>query len=121
MPLPDEGPATVAGTCAELSQPVPAPGQRLDQLTAAVAAANGIVRDLPIALLASTDPAPADWTGHDRVVLGANRLAARLDKRRGTPLGYEAFGEGGPVYINRNDPDLAQLLALGRYTPPMVG
>jgi hypothetical protein len=118
MALPDTGPATLAGTCAELSAPVPGAGQRLDQLAAIVAAVNGMVRALPVALLADGEPT---WDAAPQVVLGADRLAARLDKRRATPLGYEAFGEGGPVYVSRNDPDIAQLLQLGRYMPPMVG
>lgn len=119
LPLPTGGPATLAGVCSELSlAAVPSPGQRLDQLTEAVAAANALVRAMPAAQVAA---GAADWTGAENVTLGANRLAARLDQRRNTPLGYEAFGEGGPVYVSRNDPDIAQLLGLGRYARPVVG
>jgi hypothetical protein len=91
---------------------------RRTQLEEVVAAVNSLVRVMPVAQAADGLP---DWTGVERVTLGANRLAARLDQRRNTPLGYEAFGEGGPVYVSRNDPDIAQLLALGRYAPPLVG
>lgn len=120
MVLPVAGPATLAGVAAELSlTSVPSsPSLRFTQLTEVVAAVNSLVRAMPVAQLADGLP---DWTGAERVTLGANRLAARLDQRRNTPLGYEAFGEGGPVYVSRNDPDIAQLLALGRYAPPMVG
>lgn len=119
MTLPATGPATLSGVCAELTSPLPTEGsQRQAQLDAVVAAVNELVRALPVAQMAD---GAVDWSGVARVTLAANRLGARLDKRRGSPLGYEAFGEGGPVYVSRNDPDLAQLLQLGTYAPPMVG
>lgn len=52
---------------------------------------------------------------------GAKLLAARLHRRRNSPAGVESLGELGPVYVSRNDPDLAQLLRLGRYSRPRVG
>ena len=52
---------------------------------------------------------------------GARMLATRIYRRRDSPAGVEAMGELGPVYVQRNDPDLAQLLELGRYARPMVG
>jgi hypothetical protein len=33
----------------------------------------------------------------------------------------EAFGAQGAVYVNRNDPDIAQLLKLGSWSAPQVG
>lgn len=60
-----------------------------------------------------------DWPAN--VSLGAKMLAARLYRRRNSPAGVEALGELGPVYVSRNDPDLSQLLELGRYAPPKVG
>lgn len=53
--------------------------------------------------------------------LGAKMLAARLYRRRNSPAGVESLGELGPVYVSRNDPDLAQLLCIGRYERPKVG
>lgn len=52
---------------------------------------------------------------------GAKMLAQRVYRRRDSPAGVEAMGELGPVYVSRNDPDLAQLLELGRYAKPVVG
>lgn len=61
----------------------------------------------------------ADWPAYLRQ--GATMLAARIHRRRHSPAGVEALGELGPVYVSRNDPDLAQLLKIGRYAPPRVG
>lgn len=55
------------------------------------------------------------------IKLGAKMLAARLYRRRNSPAGVESLGELGPVYVSRNDPDLAQLLRIGRYERPKVG
>lgn len=59
------------------------------------------------------------WPPH--VVLGATLLASRLFKRSNSPLGVEAFGEGGVAYVQRNDPDIAMMLGLGAYKAPAVG
>ncbi len=56
----------------------------------------------------------------DDVKLGAIMLAARLYRRRNSPAGVESFGELGPVYVSRNDPDLAMVLGLGNYARPRV-
>lgn len=82
-----------------------------------VAAVNDMVRDLPVAQL--TGDAVEAWP--DRVTRGADALAARLFRRRSTPSGVETFGEFGPVYVRRNDPDVAMLLKLGDYAAPAVG
>lgn len=60
-----------------------------------------------------------DWP--ENIKLGAVMLAARVYRRRNSPAGVESLGEMGPVYISRNDPDLAQLLQIGRYAVPRVG
>lgn len=60
-----------------------------------------------------------EWPEHIR--LGAKMLAARVYRRRNSPAGVESIGELGPVYVQRNDPDLAQLLKIGRYAVPKVG
>lgn len=78
--------------------------------------------DAVTALVASYHAAPAaddEWPPN--LQLGATMLAARLYRRRNSPAGVEALGELGPVYVSRNDPDLAQLLKIGRYAPPRVG
>ena len=53
--------------------------------------------------------------------LGALMLAVRLYRRRDSPAGVESFGADGPAYVQRNDPDVAMLLGLGSYAPPVVG
>lgn len=55
------------------------------------------------------------------IKLGGKMLAGRLYRRRNSPAGVESLGELGPVYVSRNDPDLAQLLRIGRYERPRVG
>ncbi|WP_330182820.1 phage head-tail connector protein [Nocardia sp. NBC_01503] len=57
----------------------------------------------------------------DRLVQGAVMLAARIYRRRNSPSGVESFGELGPIYVQRNDPDIAHLLGLGAYARPAVG
>lgn len=58
----------------------------------------------------------------ERVKLGATMLAARLVRRRNSPQGVAAFTtEGGAAYVSRIDPDVAQMLRLGRYAAPQVG
>jgi hypothetical protein len=52
---------------------------------------------------------------------GATMLAARIYRRRNSPAGVESFGELGPLYVQRNDPDIAILLGLGSYRRPAVG
>jgi hypothetical protein len=55
----------------------------------------------------------------DNVGQAALLLAARLWARKDTPLGLEGgFGEMGPVYIAKGDPDVARLL--GRFTRTVV-
>lgn len=52
---------------------------------------------------------------------GATMLAARVWRRRNSPAGVESYGDLGPTYVQRNDPDVAMLLGLGYYTVPVVG
>lgn len=118
-PLPDGGPATLAGVKAELGI-AEADATQDARLTPRVKAANALVRSWPCAEAAQGQ---ADWTADDlaAVVLGANMLVARLYQRRNSPLGYEQVGGDLAVYVTRNDPDLAQLLQLGAWAPPRVG
>lgn len=62
------------------------------------------------------DPAPAAWPAD--LVHGGVMLAARLHRRRNSTTGVEAFAVAGPVYVRRNDPDIALMLDLDA---PMVG
>ena len=74
------------------------------------------------ALVTSYNETPVDgeqWPAN--LQLGAVMLAARIYRRRNSPAGVESMGEIGPVYVSRNDPDLAQLLKIGKYAPPKVG
>lgn len=85
-------------------------------LTEIVAAVNVKVKALPISEAHhGAEVWPAD------IVHGAVMLCARLYQRRNTAQGYEAFGDGGAVYIQRNDPDIAMMLELGSYAKPKLG
>lgn len=94
-----------------------------DLIDGYVAATNALVRGLPVAEKANTDPAPADWSGPDLagIVLGSNQLAARLYRRKDNSEGVSATGSASPVYVMRDDPDIAQLLEVGVYAKPSVG
>lgn len=76
-----------------------------------VAAVNALI----VRYKGDRDSWPAYWSH------GAKMLAMRIYRRRDSPGGVEALGELGPVYVSRNDPDLAQLLEIGRYSKPVVG
>lgn len=56
-----------------------------------------------------------------RYVEGCTLLACRLYTRRNSPAGVATFGAEGAVYVSRNDPDVAMMLAIGAYTKPRVG
>lgn len=80
-------------------------------LTMCVAAVNAFVTELPHV---------EDIT--ELTKAGATMLAARLYRRRNSPAGITAFGtDGGAVYVQRQDPDVALLLGLGAYARPRVG
>lgn len=93
-----------------------------------VAAVNRVIRRLPVAegitgTIADPEadpPVEADsWP--DDVRQGATMLASRLWKRKNSPAGVEALGTDGPLYVRRNDPDIAMLLQLGDWSEPSVG
>lgn len=88
-------------------------------LTGVVEAVNARVLQWPVAQVAVGAP---DWTGEGvaHVVLGATMLVARLHRRRNTPDGVAAFGTEGPLYVQRNDPDVALLLRLGQHKKPVA-
>jgi hypothetical protein len=84
-----------------------------------VAAVDGFVRGLPVAQTVAAEVAPESWPAV--LTLGATMLAARLLRRKNSPEGVAVFGADGPVYVQRNDPDVAMLLALGDWSRPSVG
>lgn len=89
--------------------------------------ADPIVRarldDVVAAVNASLTWIEPDADGHWRPdhVHGATMLAARIDRRRHSPSGVETFGGDAATYVQRTDPDVAQLLGLGRMARPAVG
>lgn len=101
-------PATDAALVADQLNMDPTDGAVLGRLAATVAAVNALVPRM-----ARTPP--------DAVTLGATMLAARLYRRRNSPEGVATFTADGAVYVQRNDPDVAMLLGIGAYAPPVVG
>lgn len=116
--LPAEGPATLEGVRDFLRITDTTDDERI---TAVVAAVNARVRTWPCSEASAnvTEPEAAEWTAN--VVEGATMLAGRLFRRRESPAGVAAFGELGPVYVMRNDPDVAMLLGLGSWGKPRIG
>lgn len=111
--LPTGGPATAEAVTTE-SGPIPAADAAL--VADAVDAVNAAVRSWNCAALATgLDAWPAD------IVKGANMLAARIYRRKNSPGGVESFGDLGPVYVQRRDPDIAMLLHIGTHAFPGVG
>lgn len=70
------------------------------------------------------DTAPAaeelpDWPAD--LYRGAVMLAARLYRRKQSPdATIAADGEFGPMYVARNDPDIAMLLRFGRWAEAWI-
>jgi hypothetical protein len=122
--LPD-GPATSAAVAAKLG------GVDVADVDGEVAAVNAMCAGRwgkrPPVVAYVVDPVTGDqvvsewgdWQAD--TVAGANLLAVRLYSRRNSPAGVAVFGAEGAAYVSRNDPDVAQLLQLGSYTPPRVG
>lgn len=113
--LPEGGPTTVPLVKRQLS--IAQTDERDDaKLADIVDAVNIKVRRFRVSEAAvGQDEWPAD------IVLGASMLAARLFRRKNSPAGVESFGQLGAAYVMRNDPDIAQLLALGSYQLPQIG
>lgn len=117
--LPAQGPATLGGVRAFLRYRVE-DTEDDTRLEAVVAAVNAKVRGWRCcADSVGESPEAATWTAN--VVEGATLLAGRLFHRRESPSGVAAMGEGFPVYVSRNDPDVAMLLGLGSWSSPQVG
>lgn len=116
MPQPVAEPTDTAAVKAYLSLDDDGDDGLLDKVCTAV---NVFVRRTEKARrlgLVSPEPVPNDWPGD--ITQGATMLAARLHRRKNSPNGVEAFAVGGPVYVRRNDPDIAMMLDLDA---PMVG
>lgn len=113
--LPEGGPTSVPLVKVQLS--IAASDVRDDvKLEAIVAAVNNMVRGWRISERAV---GLVEWP--ERIQLGATMLAARLWRRKNSPAGVESFGQLGAAYVMRNDPDIAQLLALGSHQLPQIG
>ncbi|MFS0069637.1 head-tail connector protein [Corynebacterium striatum] len=70
-----------------------------------------------IEVIDAVDAAVDRWldgeVDYPEIRLGKKMLAGRWYRRRNSPGGLEPLGELGPVYVSRNDPDIADLLGLG--------
>lgn len=119
--LPADGPTTRDAVKLGLSTGAqPYPDTYDARIDVVVAAVNAMVRTWPVASDALTyGPTPPDWPPY--VVQGATMLSSRLWRRKDSPSGVEAFTDAGALYVSRNDPDVAQLLRIGAWSPPEVG
>lgn len=95
-----------------------------DALTLVVAAVNDQIVEWcgPPTVLVSGDTGDVlDY--RPKFQQGATMLAARVYRRRNSPNGVEDYGSElqGAIYTRASDPDVAQLLGLGRYERPAVG
>lgn len=111
-PLSPEGPAGTTSVLDWLKVADPAAAE--SEVASVVGAVNAVVRRF-VAVPDEGQPWPQD------VALGARMLAGRLWRRRNSPAGVEAFTGEAVAYVQRNDPDVALLLGMGAYAPPMVG
>lgn len=93
-------------------------------ISAVVLAVNDQVEQWhgPPSIPAGTVDAPT-LTYRPKHSQGATMLAARVTRRRNSPNGVEDYGSDlqGAIYTRSSDPDVAQLLELGRYERPAIG
>lgn len=115
MTAPETGPADPAKVIARLRL---SDETDVTEATEATEAVNAAVRSWPCGTSSLKGDEVEAWPAD--TVLGATMLAARVFRRRNSPLGVEAIGDG-PVYVRRNDPDVAMLLRLGDNLTPRVG
>lgn len=114
--LPENGPAIVEDVQARLTVQTPLTAPEVIVLGDIVDAVNDLVRRLPVADRAVDED---EWPA--AIKLGATQLALRLWRRKDSMDGVVQFAGDAPVYVQRNDPDLAQLLELGPYSGAAVG
>lgn len=118
-PPPADPLVAAAAVAEQLSMPADDPAV-LAKLALTVAAVNSLVPTFAkVVPQAAPDGLSSSWRNEHR--LGALMLAARLYRRRNSPEGVASFTAEGAVYVQRNDPDVAMLLGLGAYAPPVVG
>lgn len=111
-PAPAPGPALAAAVARQLSKSDD-DAAVLEKLAPTVAAVNAVVRRW-------LSPLPDGSWSPDHIN-GATMLAARLYRRRNSVEGVATFTADAPVYVQRNDPDIAMQLQLGTWAPPVVG
>lgn len=124
MALPETGPIDEDDVKALSYVKVPTGDTEAEErLARIVAAVNSLIRDLPISDRVQRDTQEqADLDGWpDRIIEAGIMLAGRLWRRKDTPGGVAVMGDAGPVYVRRNDPDVALLLELGEHGKPAVG
>lgn len=111
-PIQAAGPATVTAVAGKMDLPEQHPEYR--HVREVVAAVNDFVSDFH---------SPDADTGQFRpkVVQGANMLAARLVRRRNSPGGVEPYATPDAEYVQRYDPDVAQMLELGQWRRLVAG
>jgi hypothetical protein len=119
LELPADGPATLQSVALQLGlDPAALTASETARLEPIVAAVNDEVRRFPVVERAGLT---VDSVWPAGIVLGASMLGARLFARKNSPAGVQSFADGAALYVQRNDPDIAQLLKLGRWTIPAVG
>jgi hypothetical protein len=64
---------------------------------------------------------PPVYVPDAEVYQGAVMWAAREMRRRNSPGGVESFGDIGPSFVARYDPDIEAALWIGAHTRPGVG
>lgn len=115
MPAPTAG-AVLNAVAAHLTLTTDTEKRELDGPVGAVLALMSRWHDLSVTPDDADDTAPAveDWPAD--LYRGAVMLAARLYRRKNSPdATIAAEGEFGPMYVTRNDPDIAMLLRFGRW------
>jgi len=119
--LPEGGPATLASvkTWLQLDPEVPTPRDARFELV--IGAVNDQVRTWPVAQKSVNPDPEVEPAWRPSTVLGASMLVVRLERRGDSPDGVAAFGTEGPVYVQRIDPEIAQLLDLGAWQKVTVG
>lgn len=109
MTTPPPAPASPTSAAAVAEHVSLPPGPESEaKVTLQVAAVNEMVPRI-----ATTGPASQ--------AVGALMLAGRLYRRRQSLDGVATFTAEGAAYVQRNDPDIAMLLGIGSWAPPVVG
>lgn len=115
VPLPEVEPTTRAIVVAtyKIKNPTAEDLSRIDNIVDAVCA---YVRGLPVA-----DKARGLNVWPANIVEGSTMLAGRIWRRKDSPGGTYTVGGDVPIFVHRQDPDVALLLGLGTYAKPSAG